>query len=498
MSPERLESKVDELRNKNKALLAERRDLRKREKELRESRGLWKQKYMEQKQECSRLSSLLGNHGATPLAGVKIARHKYPESLVRLCVSLYAIGGCSSRGVLRVMFILRAELGLGCGSPCKGSILNWARKAGYHAHAAAPAPGYKGGYGLIVDECMVIGQERLLMVLAVGARKSTRAPLRRCDVTVACLKVKPSWKGDSIGEELLKVAEKMGGPPSYVVCDGASNLGNGIAKAGMARICDAGHELARITERVYAGDARYLGFTKAVSQCRFKKVMTPLAYLLPPAQRTQARFMNLYPVVSWAANILSLLSGDPGRFSGEEAEMLAGFTGHGDIIAELAGICACSGELLDILKRDGLSVVSVGRCLETCSAFGHKNRGAAAKWADGVAGYLAGELEKLPWRLEEGRQEDAWHASSDVIESLFGHLKERKADNPLYGVTAGVLLLPLLTRADPDEKMLDIDFKAALEGVLLSDIELWSKEHLIENQSVKRRIKLQKMNEEKI
>jgi hypothetical protein len=80
-----------------------------------------------------------------------------------------------------------------------------------------------------------------------------------------------------------------------------------------------------------------------------------------------------------------------------------------------------------------------------------------------------------------------WNVSSDIIESLFGTYKSRKADNPLYGVTPFALALPVMTKIDPEKPKINIDFKKALEGTFMTDLKQWNYDHLIENQVIKRR-----------
>jgi murein L,D-transpeptidase YcbB/YkuD len=52
------------------------------------------------------------------------------------------------------------------------------------------------------------------------------------------------------------------------------------------------------------------------------------------------------------------------------------------------------------------------------------------------------------------------------------------------------LILPLLTKPDPDSGCIRVDFKEALEDVFLHDIDKWANNNLSENLHVKRRRKL--------
>ena len=132
------------------------------------------------------------------------------------------------------------------------------------------------------------------------------------------------------------------------------------------------------------------------------------------------------------------------------------------------------------IKNEGLSYATIEYCL---ALFKEEQQGASdvfAKMLSDLEAHLNGEKEKLP------HANTIWHASSDIIESLFGQYKSRKASNPQHGVTPFILFLPILTRKTPDQDCLDIDVKGALEGVLLSDLKAWNSDHLIENQVLKR------------
>ena len=108
------------------------------------------------------------------------------------------------------------------------------------------------------------------------------------------------------------------------------------------------------------------------------------------------------------------------------------------------------------------------------------------KVAEQIMQYLKEEVNKLPKNSKA-----CWHASSDIIESLFGIYKDRKSPNSLHGVTPFVLLLPLHTRIGTDDgKIVHFDFKHSLESVYLRDIDKWKKENLLENQVYKRIKKL--------
>ena len=150
------------------------------------------------------------------------------------------------------------------------------------------------------------------------------------------------------------------------------------------------------------------------------------------------------------------------------------------LLTELSKVFKKTEIILKKVKNEGLSYATIEYCL---AVFRAERPGASIVFANllsDLEAYLTTEKEKLP------DANAVWHASSDIIESLFGQYKSRKASNPQHGVTPFILFLPILTRKIPGQDCLDIDVKGALEGVLPSDLKAWNRDYLIENQVFKR------------
>ncbi|MDR3327881.1 MAG: hypothetical protein LBT04_07165 [Prevotellaceae bacterium] len=90
------------------------------------------------------------------------------------------------------------------------------------------------------------------------------------------------------------------------------------------------------------------------------------------------------------------------------------------------------------------------------------------KFATECLQYLKDEGEKL------GNVKAVLHASSYVIESIFGSYKNRKLPNSLNGVTRHIMILPLLTAINTETGKSNICFKSVLESVFLRDLNQWS------------------------
>ena len=169
------DAKLAHFKSKCQQLSAENRQLKQRLKEVSASRALKKDKYKRLQVSSSvakRLCVRVQGQGERDA----IKGHKYSSTLVSLCLSLYIIAGCSFRGVSRVLGCLQSEYGVIKGAiPSKSSIENWVQKLGYYQYTHYGSDLYAGDYCLIVDECMVIGQERFKdLILFVGVFNTFR------------------------------------------------------------------------------------------------------------------------------------------------------------------------------------------------------------------------------------------------------------------------------------------------------------------------------------
>lgn len=469
-----LEAKVSEQDKALRELRKENRALRGKIKDLSSGNSKWKEKFFKLRNE----SCVKEQIGLSTVCGVSgIERHKYDELLVGMCVNIYVLGRSGFRGVVKILTYLNKALSWGLKElPSKSSVENWVQKAGCHLYETVDEEKYKDGYSIIIDECMVVGQERMLAVLGVAATKTGTRSLALSDVDVLGLHVKPSWTGESVGKAISGITKKMGKAPVYVISDGGNNLKNGIGLAGLPRIFDSGHHIALLIEHTYKGTPEFESFTRQMALCKLKEVMKPTAYLLPPKQRSIARFMNLSVTVKWAKEMLGVQA----CFNEEEQKAYSFLNTHTSIISELSSVFDLVNALLTILKQQGLSHATIAACLDKFTNYKNCVYQKMRLLINKIMDYLQTEKQKLP------DSKTVWHISSDIIESLFGLYKSRKASNALHGITPFVLTLPVFTKIDPEKAVINIHFKQALESVSMADLKQWNIENLIENQIVRR------------
>ena len=86
---------------------------------------------------------------------------------------------------------------------------------------------------------------------------------------------------------------------------------------------------------------------------------TELAGLVPPSQRSKARFMNVGKLVDWGTETLALLD-DPARLvplgidEGRTREKLGWLEGYREALGEWSGYQAVIDGTLDFVRRRGL------------------------------------------------------------------------------------------------------------------------------------------------
>lgn len=398
--------------------------------------------------------------------------------IVSMSVELYVICGCGFRVIEKMMNYLNQRFEWNLEDiPSHVSIKNWVEKCGYCSYQSPSLENYQGDYAQIVDESMMIGSEKLLLSLGIKADKTQPCALQLKDVEVLDISVKKSWNSTQIADVFTRTQQKLKRPPAYVISDNASTISKAIKDKSYSHIKDVSHTLAMFVEREYKDDTAFNDFTKALSTVKSKEVMRPTSYLLPPKQRTIARFMNLSQSLTWSTKLLNSFN----RLNKEEQKVFGFIRDHLPLIQDLTDIFDKTDRISTILKNEGICYKTIARCKQLVKPLFQSDSQKAVAVAANIIRYL----QELRGKLTN--KETSWHASSDIIESIFGKYKDRKSTNSLNGVTRFVLILPLLTKIDLGNRNSTICFKSALESVFLKDLTQWAKDNLTENMAVKRR-----------
>jgi predicted Zn-ribbon and HTH transcriptional regulator len=411
----------------------------------------------------------------------RIDRHSYPVLIVQLVVELYLLSGCGFQKVSDLLSYLNNFFKLGLNKiPCANSIENWVKKSGYTIYHQAPKAFSEKEYATIVDESMMLGSEKMILTLGVEAEKIDNNALKHDDVKVLNMAVAEKWNSDTIGKNMEETEKKVGHSPLYAISDNDSKLRKTFQGKAYSWIRDIGHTVAILIEQVYGKDEVFKKFTKKLSAVKSREVMRPSSYLLPPRQRTIARFMNLSPVINWSMKIYQNFL----KLSMEERKNFKFVKNNFPLVEELGQIFSCVNNILKQAKNKGFSkekIESYVQEIKDCLT----HQGTRVQHVkSALCAYLEEEKEKIP------NAKNCWHCSSDIIESLFGAYKYRRARNPLNGITSYVLVVPLMSAVGHKPEPSKIDFKGNLESVYMKDLTQWKEDNLTENLAVKRRKKL--------
>lgn len=82
--------------------------------------------------------------------------------------------------------------------PCYTTIMNWVKKCGLKTYETVGESLQDIEYAQIVHESIMIGNEKLLLTLAVSAKHQGR-PLNCTDISVLDMAIAKSWNGVNIG-----------------------------------------------------------------------------------------------------------------------------------------------------------------------------------------------------------------------------------------------------------------------------------------------------------
>lgn len=325
-------------------------------------------------------------------------------------------------------------------------------------------------YAGIVDESMMIGSEKLLLTIGIPAEHQER-PLDCSDVRILDLAVANSWNGEKIGGQLVKAREKVGHDFLSVTSDNASIMKKGVRCANMNQHRDISHSLGMYLERTYKNDPDFNHYLQSLAGSKAKHNMKAIAYLLPPAQRTIARFINLSNWVRWSLKMLDAYH----TLNSEEREVFAYIPAHASLIAQLSDVTKCVAAIEHLCKHRGLSGKTVRECQSAIRKYLSNGNLRMINLGASIADFLRQELEQIDVKTT------AVNNSSDIIESLFGKYKARKSPNKLYGITSHILFLPCYTELCNHLRAKEFDFKASLENTYLKDIQVWSAQNLSPN-----------------
>jgi hypothetical protein len=295
----------------------------------------------------------------------------------------------------------------------------------------------------IVDHTNQIGVEKCLVVL--GIRLAELPPVGTClrlaDLEPLHIEPMPKSNSELVHQELESVVEKTG-EPRLILDDHGSDLHGGVKlflqqHPHTSEIYDITHKAARLLKSQLEADELWSRFCTQAGQTKFQTQQTELAFLVPPSQRSKARYMNLGPLVQWGRRTLGIV-----EYPSQEVlqwcccprleEKFGWLRDYGQSLARWSQWLELVTATEQLVRREGISATTVSRLRKELTPL--------ATTGSGVR--LAGEL--IAFLAEQCRQvrgEERLLGTTEPLECAFGKLKSLERTSSKTGFTSLLLSL---------------------------------------------------------
>lgn len=385
----------------------------------------------------------------------------------------------SLRGTARALEILTALVPLPLPlTPCSwwtGRL--WLLRLGYYKRTRPKQ--IADDWVWIIDHSVQVGPEKCLLILGVPLSRlpSTSCCLGHADVEPIELRPVRHSTGEVVWQQLEEAAKKTG-IPREILSDGGSDL-----QAGIRRFCerhpqtcavyDVTHKLAVLVKAFLSDTDAWARFCQGAAHMKQRLQQTPLAALVPPTQKSKARFMNVDRLGRWAVQVLDLLEVDPVV---TEAVMLSAHTQIDQVtwletFRDDVVVWTTIFDLVEItqqvVRQEGFHA-HCGQHVET--AFEQMELPAS------VIVFRDRVLEFVRMESAKAAPDERLVGSSDVIESVFGKVKHLEGAQSKQGFT-GLILGAAAMVAPTDLQVV----RAAMEITSATDVQQWCREHVGES-----------------
>jgi len=392
--------------------------------------ALWKQKNAQKQQRIKQLATRITQltnsryHWRNKYYELKKSQqpqppkhHPYCLKLMYLSVVLHIHHNLSLRACSAALVEVAQLYGQTIKRVSATTIRAWSRRMGhYYLQMQLEA----GSYILIADESILVGQQKLLVLLAVKVDNLSRiAPLTMADVWVIHVQSATSWKGADIAPIIEQKSQSPGVHFAYAISDKGHNLRKAFSLCELPWVEDVTHRIATQTRLLFEKDADFNAFIARQQLTRAKWALSQYAPYLPPNLRKKARFHQLLSSADWAQRVLSNWSTLPVEVQTE----LSYVVDYELLIRFLQQVQMIVGRFSELVKAKGINH-------NTQPCWRASQRALEANWqeqgwvvSERLACFLAGLDTYLLQSQESVRGPSQILCCSDVLESMFGKYK---------------------------------------------------------------------------
>jgi|SRR5665213_1336248 len=398
--------------------------------------------------------------------------HGYSVGMQCLFVRL-VLAGSSLRGAATTLAILAEAFGWLTPTPHWTTGRLWLLRLG---HYVLTLPKQRGtDWAWLIDHSVQIGPQKCLAIVGLPLADLPQRGHALTHTNVQLLALVPgvSWTQADVDQQLEIAADKTG-VPRLIVNDHGGDVAGGVRLFQQRHpetvdIYDAKHKAACLLKGLLEKNPRWQEFQRQVGQTRCAIQQTELGYLVPPSPKLKARFMNLGELLTWASKVLAILRQPPAIVQQtvtverlqDKLGWVAAFAAD---LAEWSEWQALVDQLVTFVSQQGIyrGAAKALRAVLPRQVLHASSVGLRAK--------LLVFVVRQARRLRPGERVPG---STEVLESLFGHLKQLEKQQARGGFTS--LLLGFGARlAETTAKV----FTQAMEHSRTKHVYAWCQEHL--------------------
>ncbi len=251
--------------------------------------------------------------------------HTYPLYTIFLGVQSTVDALVSMRGSSRFFQLFSTLFTMP--APSFSSVRMWVYRVGLHAFQREFE--YRTDWILALDMTNELGQPKCLVIVGIPQARLLEFEqqsqegernglvLNHKDVAVLDMHVANHFTGEIV-EQRLEILSQRIGEPVQIISDHGSDVKKGIEifvenHEGIVYSYDITHQIALFLKGALADDEGYQSFCQQSIHTAQKIQQTELYFLIPPAQRTKGRYLNVDRYVQWAEKVSNY--GTRGDFS---------------------------------------------------------------------------------------------------------------------------------------------------------------------------------------
>jgi hypothetical protein len=330
----------------------------------------------------------------------------------------------------------------------------------------------------LVDHTVQLGAHKGLVVvgLRLAAWQADPRPLEHQDVRLLHLEPMEHSDGAAVQRELEKVVARTG-VPRQIVSDGGSDLKKGIALFRQAHpqttpTYDITHKVACLLKKELEADPQWERFISQSNLVRRGLALTSAGFLVPPALKTKARYMNLDALVAWGRKVLAyrkrLRRRRKSQAAAAEARLIEGrlgplgrFRGR---LTEWSALLAVAQAAEHYVRHHGWHAAAEVELQHLLQPLATSAR--ARRLKDRLLQFAAQQAAAA-------RPDERLIGSTEVLESLIGKYKRLQAMHSAHGMTSTILALGAIVGRRCRDTI-----RQALTHVTTHHVTDWCRTHL--------------------